>query len=534
MNPADDLTSTSTYRRLDEARVQERIWARDHHVWKDDPTEISNRLGWLDVVDHMRGQVSDLTGFAKQAVADGIQHVVLLGMGGSSLGPEVLRATLGHADGYPSLTVLDTTIPARILDAERSVDLARTLFLVSSKSGTTVEPLSLYAHFRHQVERAVGPARAGRHFAAVTDPGTPLEKLGNEQGFRRVFGAQSDIGGRYSVLSHFGMVPAALCGLPISEILESAASAMRESGSSKSLDESPGGRLGAQLAAAAYAGRNKVTLVAEPEVSAFGLWAEQLLAESTGKEGTGAIPVAGEPLLEPEAYSGDRVFVHVSAGREASPDTAARLRALGEAGHPMLATLVERAQSIGALFFEWEFATAVLGAGLQINPFDQPNVQEAKDQTTAVLKEYSAKHGLPPLEDVGSLGGLLQGAKAADYLAIMPFTAQSPELDAALDELRQKVMGRHRIATTVGYGPRFLHSTGQLHKGGPNSVLAFQITQAHQEDVEIPGQPYSFATLADAQAIGDFQALKRRERRVARLHVHGDPAVAVRDLTASL
>ena len=537
-----------------------RTWRGDHTVWKPDPAEITDRLGWLTVTDAMRESVADLEDFARQVHGDGIRHVVLLGMGGSSLGPEVLRQTFGtpafagETAGFPELIVLDSTIPARVKSVTNAIDPARTLFLVSSKSGTTIEPNVLYRYFRRVVEERVGVARAGRTFAAVTDEGTPLAELGASDGFRRVFVNPSDIGGRYSVLSYFGLVPAALIGLDVGAILDRA-DGMREAASPGNtggrtlrgrdgqapgyravspVAENPGAWLGAVLGCMAEAGRDKVTLAASPSVRSFGLWVEQLLAESTGKEGKGIIPIAGEPLAPPECYGDDRLFVYLRLEGDDNCATDAAMDAIEESGQPVVSLRLRDRYGLFAEMYRWEFATAVAGAVLGIHPFNQPDVQSAKDMTDRVLGRVQATGKRPVVEASGSLGGLLAQASPGDYLAVMAYVRETPETDAALDDLRLEVMGQYGIATTVGYGPRFLHSTGQLHKGGPASGLLLQITAEHAHDLDIPGREYTFGGLADAQAMGDFEALAARGLRMARAHLTGDVEAGIQGLIGQL
>ena len=495
-----------------------RIWGRDHTVWKPDADEVADRLGWLSVTDGMRERVGDLSAFAEELKRDGLRHVVLLGMGGSSLGSEVLRQTFGDTNGFPELTVLDSTVPEAVAAVTDSVEPETTLFLVSSKSGSTLEPDALYRHFRGVVEGAVGPDRAGQHFSAITDPGSPLEDLGREQGFRKIFLNQPDVGGRYSVLSYFGLVPAVLSGIDIGKLMERADS-MRERCRQEAPSDNPGARLGAVMGALALRGRDKLTLVTSPSIEGFALWVEQLIAESTGKDGKGIAPVAGEPLLEPDHYGDDRLFVYLRLQGDDSSDADAATQRFESAGHPVVRLHLADRYDLGSEFFRWEFATAVAGATLGINPFDQPNVQQAKELTKQVLQEAQTSGQLPEADEVGSARELLANAHPGDYLAIMPYTHQTPEIDRALADLRRSVMRRHRIATTVGYGPRFLHSTGQLHKGGPDTGLFLQITANHPLDIDVPGRPRSFGEIANAQAIGDLRALKAQGRRVARVHI---------------
>ncbi len=484
---------------MDRERVVERIWGGDHTVWKPDPTEIADRLGWLTVPDDLRGRVDELEGFAARASSDGLGTAVLLGMGGSSLAPEVLASTFGTADGALELIVLDTTHPATVSRVTGELDLDATLFVVASKSGTTTETLSHLAHFWSL-------APDGGRFVAITDPGTPLEALAHERGFRSVFANPADIGGRYSALSYFGLVPAALIGAPLHELLASAGEMRRACELVAPSDENPGAALGAAIGESALAGRDKLTLVLPEEVAALGDWVEQLLAESTGKEGAGVIPVVGEPLAGAEAYGRDRLFV--ALGDPAGLDE------LEAAGHPTVRMAFDgEREQLGAEFFRWEMATAVAGHVLGINPFDQPNVQEAKDATRQILAAGALED--PGFDDAGAiLGRVAEG----DYVAIMAYLDRTSETEDALQAARVAIRDRHRVATTVGFGPRFLHSTGQLHKGGPDSGVFLQVVDpGRATDVAIPGQPFTFGTLIDAQAAGDLRSLRARGRRVARV-----------------
>ena len=499
-----------------------RIWSNDHTVWKPDPTEISDRLGWLNVTESMAVQAPALQSFANEVKEAGYRHVVLLGMGGSSLGAEVLWQTFGSAPGYPEPITLDTTVPDWIQTVNRTIDVSRTLFLVSSKSGGTLETVSGYRYYRSLVEESIGKEKAGANFAAITDPDSPLERLGQEEGFRRVFTNPSDIGGRYAVLSYFGLAPAALAGIAIENVLESA------DGMRASTSEDPAAWLGAAMATLALKGRDKLTIVTSPSISSFGLWAEQLLAESTGKEGKGIVPVAGEPLAGPESYGDDRLFVYLRVEDDDNAKTDAEIERLESSGQPVIRLNLRDRYGLGAEFFRWEFATAVAGAVLGINPFDQPNVQSAKDKTADVLQEYGSSGALPEIEAPDSLKDLLAEAKSGDYLAIMAYLRPTPEVEEAMADLRRKVAEKYKIATTFGYGPRFLHSSGQLHKGGPASGLFLQLVTDHEDDIPIPGQAYSFATLADAQAIGDLQVLQELGRRVAMVKLGKDTAAGIR------
>ena len=522
----------SALARLEQKSVLPRIWSGDHTVWKPSPQEISDRLGWLTVTDAMRGEAPGLRAFADEARESGFRDVVLLGMGGSSLGAEVLRPVAPASAGTGlRLTVLDSTVPSRVLQVAGSIDPARTLFLVSSKSGETIEPNALYRHFRRVVAAAVGDEEAGRSFAAITDPATPLEALAREEGYRKVLLNPGDIGGRYSVLSYFGLAPAALAGVDIRAILDSADRMRSLCGPGVPVRDNPCAWLGATIAALAMAGRDKLTLVAPPSLAAFALWVEHLIAESLGKEGGGSVPVVGEPLAPVDAYGDDRLFVCIELGDVADSETGPAVEELRRSGQPVVRFRIENPHELGAELFRWELATAVAASLLGVNPFDQPDVQAAKDMTDRVLRGH-AEEGGPA--GVSSLGALLSSAAPRDYLAIMAYVPETPEVDRALSHLRRLVLGRFGIATTLGYGPRLLHSTGQLHKGGPASGLFLQLTADHERDVEIPGAPYTFGGLTDAQALGDLRALRAAGRRVAHLHLGPDTESAVLGLVDEL
>jgi transaldolase / glucose-6-phosphate isomerase len=498
--------------------VAARIWRSDESLWGGPGVpEIGDRLGWLTISEKMLEHAGELREFAEAAKADGLEHAVLLGMGGSSLGPEVIRRSFGEIPGGMRLHVLDSTDPGFVVEVEREVDLDKTLFVVSSKSGGTIETLS---HMRYFYERTGGD---GSRFCAVTDPGSPLVELARERGFRHVFEADPQIGGRYSVLSHFGLVPAALAGVNIEALLHGAQVAEQNCATFE-----PGGNsglwLGVVMGQLALLGRDKLTFAVSEPISSFGLWVEQLIAESTGKHGQGILPVADEPLGAPEDYGDDRVFAYLRNEDDPDEELGAKIEALARAGHPTVTLSVRGAADLGRVFFFAEFATAVAGWVLGINPFDQPNVQEAKDNTARILSD-----GLPDLEP-GSLEELLDKAAPPHYVAIMGYTAPSEEFDAAVTELRVAIRDRSKATTTFGYGPRFLHSTGQMHKGGPPTGLFVQLVHDGEEDVEIPGAGYGFRHLKNAQALGDLQTLRNHGLPAVQVRLQGDPAEAVRRL----
>ena len=467
--------------RLNSENIVRRIWGRDHTVWKPDPSEISDRLGWLNLPDRMANEVEDLRAFA--ADTSEFDRVVLLGMGGSSLAPEVLSLTFGGR----TLIALDTTHPESIRDIEDSGDLRKTLFIVASKSGATVETLSQFAYFFDVV-------KDGTQFVAITDPGSSLEALGEERGFRRVFLNPADIGGRYSALSYFGLVPAALIGADIAALLESA-SMMATACRNEDAAENPGAFLGLVMGEAAKAGRDKLTIFTNNAVSSLSTWLEQLIAESTGKERKGILPVQVEPPGSPGDYGSDRLIATVGANTDLAPFISMPL------GGP---------SDLGTEFFRWEFATAVAGHVLGVQPFDQPNVQEAKDATNTLLQDG------PGDDDAGHLGRLLEEVEPGDYLAILAYIPRTPTNQSRLQKVRLRLRDRLKVPTTVGFGPRFLHSTGQLHKGGPNTGVFLQVVDEPSVDVPIPGREYSFRDLLDAQSSGDLRTLRAHGRRVAR------------------
>lgn len=521
--------------RLERLHAAARIWKGDASLWSDEPAvqeSVVTRLGWLTVASRMREQVTDLVGFAAAIRGEGIADVVLLGMGGSSLAAEVLAATFGPVPGAPRLTVLDTTNPGAVRATLARVRLPGTLFLVSSKSGTTGEMLALYRFFRAEVERQV--ERPGAHFVAITDAGTPLERLARDAGFRRTFLNDPQIGGRFSALSFFGLVPAALLGVDPARLLHSAAAMAARCGDRAPLADNPGLRLGAILAGLAEAGRDKVTLVLSERLRAFGAWLEQLLTESTGKHGKGLVVVHDEPLGPPAVYGDDRLFVAMTLAGDHAFD--APLADLEAAGHPVVRLALAEPFDLGGEFFRWELATAAAGVVLGINPFDEPNVSQAKDATQAALATFKERGQLPawPVEGVEDVARVLTSVSLGDYvawLAYLPPTAGSTD---ALQRLRTLVRDRTRLATTVGYGPRYLHSTGQLHKGGPPTPILVFLVAGHPEELPIPGETYGFGTLMTAQALGDLATLRAAQRRALWLPVAGEPAEAIDRLTAAL
>jgi glucose-6-phosphate isomerase len=503
-------------RQLDDSGFKRRLLAQDPSLWNGDQAAIANRLGWLTVAQTMRQRLPELTAFAADVRQAGFERVVLLGMGGSSLAPEVMSTTFGAAAGYPSLLLLDTTDPATIAAAERTLDLERTLFVVSSKSGTTTETASLHRYFADKCPKPLA------NFIAITDPGTPLADQAEAEGFRDVFLNPPDVGGRFSALSCFGLVPAAAIGVVVSRLLDSAGA----------VDVRSAVELGALLGGLALAGREKITFVATPSLRGFGAWAEQLLAESTGKLGKGIVPVDGEPLGAPGVYGDDRVFVYLRLTGESGPE--AELRAL-EAVHPVITITLADRYDLGGEFLRWEIATAAAGAVLGINPFDEPNVAEAKERTGEILRQGLPSDGRPNTSQGDAvLSGLLEAARPGDYFAILAYIQRTPDHDQLLTRLRVTIRDRTRLATSLGYGPRYLHSTGQLFKGGPDTGIFLQIVADDTVDLAIPGATYTFGALKRAQAQGDLQALESRGRRAVRLDLGAGATAALERIVSDL
>jgi transaldolase/glucose-6-phosphate isomerase len=506
-------------RALDES-VAQRVWRRDSSLWGGPGVpEIEDRLGWLTVSEPMLEHAPELREFADQVRADGLTDAVLLGMGGSSLGPEVIRRSFGEIPDGLRLQVLDSTHPDVVLGVQDSIEIDKTLFIVSSKSGGTIETISHYRHFK----ALAGPEQ----FVVVTDPGSPLEQIARDDGLRRCFLNPADIGGRYSVLSYFGLVPAALMGVNIEALLHRCQVAEQNCAHYDSSESNSGLWLGATAGELARQGRDKLTFLVSRPIESFGLWVEQLIAESTGKQGRGILPVADEPLGDPAAYGSDRLFAYLRNGEQPDFDDAAS--ALAAAGHPVLTLATHGAADLGRVFFLAEFAVAVAGWTLEINPFDQPNVQEAKDNTARVLESGS----IPDLAEASDedLRALLADATPPHYVAILGYLPYSDEVEAAVAELRTAIRAATGAATTFGYGPRFQHSTGQLHKGGPPSGRFLQLVNEPERDADIPEAGYSFGTLIAAQAAGDLQTLRAHGLKAERVKLSGESAAAVRALT---
>jgi transaldolase/glucose-6-phosphate isomerase len=533
-----------------------RLWARDASLWTGGDEH--RWLGWLGIARNERSDVAELEAFAREIADEGFEAVLLIGMGGSSLAPEVVRMTFGRLDGFPDLHVLDSTVPAQVAAFDARLDLARTLVVVASKSGSTLEPNILKQHFHARMCEVVGRERAGRHFVAITDPGSQMQRVAERDGFRRVFFGVPEIGGRFSALSRFGLVPAALMGVDVARYLDSALMMVDACGPEVPVTDNPGAMLGLALGAATTAGRDKLTIFTAPALWDLGAWLEQLVAESTGKRGHAIIPVDRERPRPPSAYRDDRVFVHVGLRGVVDEPMARTLDGLSHAGHPVVRIEVADAYGLAQELFRWEMATAVAGAVMGIHPFDQPDVEASKSATRALTSAFEESGVLPaesPVVRAGQLGVFSDAANlaaligageeasiasvmgrhiarlgAGDYFAVLAYVEMNEEHQRLLQDVRHLVGEATGVATCLGFGPRFLHSTGQAYKGGPDSGVFLQVTSADRVDLPVPGQRYSFGVVKAAQARGDFAVLAERGRRALRVHLGPDVAAGLREL----
>lgn len=510
--------------------ILDRIWQHDHTVWQENPTEISNRLGWLDIAPTMRHEVERLNQFTAEVKQAGYTHAILIGMGGSSLAPELFDLTFGQSSDGLELAVLDTTNPDAVRHLANTLDPHKTLFIVATKSGGTVETLSGFKYFYNWVMAAHGREKAGHHFVAITDPGSKLVTLAEKYNFRATFINNPNIGGRYSVLSFFGLLPAALVGVDVARLLDNAIDMMN--------DHATAAHLGAIMGTLAQQGRDKLTLITSPAIASFADWVEQLVAESTGKHGVGILPIVGESLASPTSYGDDRLFVHLKLAGDDKRDTA--VAQLQQANHPLITITLPTIYDLGGQFFLWELATAVAGHLLHIQPFDQPNVEAAKIAARQMVQQYHQTGHIPTPQQTppnpNTLAQFLAQAQKGDYIALQAYVQPTPTTLAAFRQLQNQLRHNTGLAVTFGFGPRFLHSTGQLHKGDSGNGLFIQFTSDNQHQEAIPdsaGQPesaMSFNLLIRAQALGDGQALQEANRRFLRFHITGDVPTAVHSL----
>lgn len=536
----------------------DRFWRKDPALWTRDGEE--KWQGWIDIVERQQKDLAAFSALADDVKSAGFKSVLLLGMGGSSLCPEVLSVTFGQQAGFPALHIVDTTNPVQIKATRDKINPAETLFVVSSKSGSTLEPNVLKQYFFEETKKAVGAEKAGSHFLAVTDPGSKMEKVAKADGFRHIFYGDPEIGGRYSALSNFGVVPATLAGLDTPRLLSDAAKAVAQA--KGPLAQNPGVELGLLLGTAHNAGRNKITFFTSPEIYDLGAWLEQLIAESTGKQGKGITPVDRESIAAPDVYGNDRVFAYIRLAGTSDSGLDAKVAALETAGHPVVRFEVADRYEIFGQFFTWEIATAVAGSVMGINPFNQPDVESAKVEARSLTSSYEETGKLPehaPILEEGdiklftaeayatalkssatkpTLAGYLRAhlnqIHAGDYFAALAFLPMFPEHEAAIQKFRHKVRDAKKVATCLGFGPRFLHSTGQDYKGGPNTGVFLQITSENALDLQIPGQKYSFGVVVAAQAAGDLAVLESRGRRSLRVHLGADVAAGLKALSAAI
>ncbi len=525
---------TQTLSKLSEEKIVERIWNKDYTVWDDNPEEISNRLGWLDSVETTSKSISEIKEFVQSVISDGFTHALLMGMGGSSLAPEVFRLTFGVKEGHLDLAVIDSTHPEAVKEFSDTLEFEKTLFIVSTKSGGTVETISFMKYFYNKVVKELGRGLAGKHFAAITDPGSGLEKMASELNFRKIFLNDPNIGGRYSALSLFGMVPAALVGIDVNQFLTETKMMVEECNNNAN---NSAAELGVILSVLANEKIDKVTFITSPEIKYFGAWVEQLVAESTGKNGKGILPVDLEEVLAPEFYSKDRLFVYLKIKNDSTYDL--QINALKDADFPIIEIELNDNYDLGKEYFRWEFATVIAGWALSIQPFDQPNVESAKIVARKMMSEYKEKGELPELkpnfsEEGISVSGNIKSDNLKDslneflqnvaggksYVAIHAYLKPEKETTNQLQSIRTAIQKKFKVATTVGYGPRFLHSTGQLHKGDAGNGLFIQIIGDPKENLPIPDVPQSdessisFGVLIKAQALGDRETLLENNRKV--------------------
>lgn len=540
------------------SRKIDRFWHKDPSLWTRDDEE--KWLGWIDIVERQQKDLSAFSALASDIKSAGFEAAVLLGMGGSSLCPEVLSLTFGRQPGFPALHIVDSTNPAQVKRVRDRIDIAKTIFIVSSKSGSTLEPNVLKQYFFEEAKKAVGADKAGSHFIAVTDPGSKMEQVAKGDRFRHIFYGDPQIGGRYSALSNFGLVPAAVAGLEVSRLLSEAANAV--SAAKQPLAENPGVQLGLLLGTAHNSGRDKITFFTSPEIHDLGAWLEQLIAESTGKQGKGITPVDREAIGAPEVYGADRVFAYIRLAGTSDAGLDAKVAALESAGHPVVHFEIADRYEIFGQFFTWEIATAVAGSIMGINPFNQPDVESAKVEARALTSAYEETGKLPQRAPIFDEGGVKLFASEAyasalktsaprptlasflrahlsqlqphDYFAALAFLPMFSEHEAVIQQFRHKIRDTKKVATCLGFGPRFLHSTGQDYKGGPNTGVFLQITSENAIDVQIPGQKYSFGVVVSAQAAGDLAVLESRGRRALRVHLGTDVASGLKALSEAV
>lgn len=514
---------TKALRKLGRENFVERIWQCDHTLWRGGPLDVQNRLGWLTSANESRDRLVDIQVYADSLQDEKLTRIVILGMGGSALGPLVLGQAFSSNRSASIITVLDTTVPDAIEKLTESLDFDRTLFIVASKSGDTIEPIFLYRYFRQMLNEQLGIEPAGRRFIAITDPGSPLVALAREEGFDRTFEGNRLIGGRFSVLSAYGLLPTVMAGFNVTKLLSSATAMAAECQTAPDLQRNPGAVLGAFMAACSDGGRDKMTVYASPTIASFGIWGEQLIAESLGKEGRGIIPVVGEPLLPVKNYRDDRAFIYLRLEGDDNAQLDVHSERVAAEGHPIVRMDLPDIHALGAELFRWEFAVAAAGFLIDVQPFDEPNVQSAKDATAAALQNFEQSGDVRGPEITTSIDSFLRARMPGDYLALLAYIRPTESVDWILQELRRTITDRFGLVTTIGYGPRYLHSTGQLHKGGPRNGAFVQFIADPASKLPIPGTNLTFGAVALAQANGDFAALELADLPIIRMDLGFDP-----------
>lgn len=521
---------------LDAESTISRLWKRDHTLWQATDDEINERLGWLTVTSYMKTKLDDIEDFVGEIKSENIKYFVLLGMGGSSRAAKVIHRTSGDNTGFPNMVPLESTVPSTIGKTLKEIDIKNTLVIVASKSGNTIEPLLTHELFKSEITSVLGYEKAMQRFVAITDEGSPLHQLAVKEKFRKVFLNPKDIGGRFSGITYFGLVPAALLGVNIHAMIETGEYMRSLCAPDKPANENPGAILGATIGYLAKFGKDKLTLITSPSVFGYGLWVVQLIAESLGKSGKGVIPIAGEPLMPPKYYGDDRLFVYLRSDTDENNETDKSIADIRSQGHPVTTINMSDINSFGAELFRWEVAISVAASILQVNPFNQPDVQLSKNSTSKILAELSSGKLITgvPSDSISKLNEYLKSSRPDDYFGLLAYLPHNRSINRALRGMREKVVSKYKIATTLGHGPSYLHSTGQLHKGGPNSGIFLMLTAPHENDISIPNKSYTFGQVTDADAMGDLQTLKELNRRVVHIKLPDDSASSISSLVEKI
>ena len=531
-----ELDIKKHFNQLDKNSTISRLWERDYTLWDDQDASIKKRLGWLSAAEQMKTKLGEIEAFANEIKLENLKYFVLLGMGGSSRAAKVIHRTIGWNNSFPKMVPLESTVPSTIGKALNEIDLKSTLVIVASKSGNTMEPLLTYELFKSEIVKAIGHHEAMNRFVAITDEHSPLHQLSVKENFRKAFLNPKDVGGRFSGITYFGLVPAALLGANIRAMIDSGEHMRSLCAPEKPTAENPGAVLGATIGYLAKCGQDKLTLITSPSVFGYGLWVVQLIAESLGKSGKGVIPIAGEPLMKPEHYGDDRFFVYLRLDTDDNAQTDTGIAEIKSNGHPVTTINMSDTNSFGAEIFRWEIAISIAASVLEVNPFNQPDVQLSKTSTHEILSDLSTNKLIANIapDPISKLNSYLNSCQPNDYFALLAYLPHNSTIDQALRSMREKVARKYKIATTLGHGPSYLHSTGQLHKGGPNSGIFLMLTAPHENDISIPTKSYTFGQVTDADAIGDLQTLKNLNRRVVHIKLANDSSDAISRLTEHL